>query len=142
MTIKIVHMKRSGLTVPKDQLFDLSRGSKKYYLLSNEYTHLPLHKTKAKYQVKTVEDAISNYTTSLKNRLMKEFKLPYQQTPYRSLLLSLYNAYIELKEQNKEMYFGCWCKDELNPKPYDHDCHCDYVKELIYKRYNTLNKVQ
>ena len=74
MNIKIVHMRRSGLTVPKDQLFDLSRSSKLYSLLGNEFTHLPLHKTKAKYKVDTVEQAIYQYKDLLYQRIVHEQK--------------------------------------------------------------------
>ena len=61
MTIKIVHMKRSGLTVPKDQLFDLSRSSKKYYLLSNEYIYYNDYKILCKIFNVTPVDISGNW---------------------------------------------------------------------------------
>lgn len=132
MSILIVHMKKSGLTVPTDQLFNLSRSSKYYSLLSNEYTHLPLHKTKAKYQVNSVEEAVLRYKEDLINHLLKEKNSI--EKPYRTLLLYLYNKYLELKLQNKDMYLGCWCKDEIIPSHYDHSCHCDIIKDLLLKK--------
>lgn len=139
MNIKIVHMKRSGLTVSKDQLFDLSRSSKKYVLLSNEFTHLPLHKTKAKYKVETVEEAISEYDNLLYTRLLKEVDKPDNNAPYRTMLRSLYSSFKQLIINNKTMYLGCWCKDELDPKYYDHGCHCDVVKDLLMKKWKKEN---
>lgn len=134
MSIIIVHLKRSGLTVPKDQLFNLSRNSKDYFLLSNEYTHLPLNKTKAKYKVDTVEQAVIEYKNKLKNRIIEEWKLDINNRPYLTILLDLYNIYIQFNKENKNMYLGCWCKDELQPKHYDHVCHCDIIKQMFIKR--------
>ncbi len=136
MFISIVHVKRSGLSVPKDQFFDLSRSSEKYSLLGNDFTHLPLHKTKAKVQVKTVKEAIEEYDNLLMIRLIKENKNDVTFTPYRDLLRSLYNRYKELRLDSKIMYLGCWCKDELDPKYYDHSCHCDVIKDLFIKKWN------
>lgn len=138
MAIVIVHIKRSGLFINKDQMFDLSRSSKEYKLLGNNYTHLPLHKTKAKHQVATVEEAVLEYKKHLYHAIIDE-RLNVRK-PYTTLLLNLYEKFKQLNNENKDMYLACWCKDEIKPKPSDHSCHCDVVKTILIKKWDKENE--
>ena len=137
MNIVIVNLRRSGLTLPQTQVFNLGRSSpdKLFKALSNDFTHKDLHKTKATYQVATVEEAVQSYETDLHTKV----RLGVKQKIVA--LRHLYNECINLTKQNKDIYFGCWCMDELNPKPYDHVCHCQPLRKIILNKWNkdTIN---
>ena len=137
MAIVIVHLKRSAFVLSESQVFDLSRSSKYYKLLGNDYTHLPLNKTKAKHQVNTVEEAVQCYKENLYSVVIQERLL--NNKPYTDLLFNLYDNFKKLNSEDKDMYLGCWCKDELIPKHYDHSCHCDVIKNILIKKWNKEN---
>ena len=133
MKIQIIHLKRSNhLVEHSSQIFNLSRSSEVnlFRALSNDYTHLPLDRTKAKTQVKTVEEAVQMYEQDLKTRVINGSKQK------RLALRYLYDSCMILHNQNKTIYFGCYCKCEINPKSYDHICHCDVLKKIILNKYN------
>lgn len=137
MNIIIVHLKRSGATLPQTQVFNLGRSSsnKLFKALSNDFTHLDISKTKAIQQVKTVEEAVISYEDDLRNKVKSGVKQKIVALRY------LYNQCINLTVQNKDIYFGCWCMDELSPKPYDHVCHCQPLRKIILNKWNkgTIN---
>ena len=133
MKIQVIHLKRSNhLVEHSDQVFNLSRSSEVplFRALSNDYTHLPLDRTRAKTQVKTVEEAVRMYEQDLKMRVINGSKQK------RLALRHLYDSCVLLNLQNKTIYFGCYCKCEINPKKYDHVCHCDILKKIILNKYN------
>lgn len=133
MDIKIVHVLRSGKTVPKLQLFNLSRGSKQFYGLSNDFTHLPLSKTKAKVQVNTIEEAISEYEKDFRYKVLNNIDFK------KDILLSLYTKCEKLALKNKTIYLACYCKDDLLPQKQDHACHCDFIKKTLLVKWNREN---
>lgn len=131
MSIIVIHNKRSAINLKfkNEQVCDLGRSSKTYQHLSNDYTHLPLKNTRAKYQVSSVQEAVQNYEIDLRNKL----KLKNQDTKrYMSLL---YSNFINCKLNNKFLYLACWCKDELQPQPQDHECHCDVIRNILLEKY-------
>lgn len=132
MNIIIVHLKRSGATLPQTQVFNLGRSSsnKLFKALSNDFTHLDISKTKAIHQVSNVEQAVISYENDLRNKVKSGVKQKIIALRY------LYDQCIQLNKQNKDIYFGCWCMDELNPKPYDHVCHCQPLKKIILNKWN------
>ena len=132
MNIIIVHLKRSGATLPQTQVFNLGRSSSDKLLkaLSNDFTHLDISKTKAIHQVKTVEEAVQSYEVDLRTKVRSGVRQKIVA------LRHLYNECINLAVQNKDIYFGCWCMDELSPKPYDHVCHCQSLKKIILNKWN------
>lgn len=135
MNIIIVNIRRSGAILPQTQVFNLGRSSpnKLFKALSNDFTHRDIHKTKAIHQVKTVEEAVISY----KIDLCKKVKSGVKQKIIA--LRHLYNECINLTKQNKDIYFACWCMDELNPKPYDHVCHCQPLRDIILNKWNKDN---
>ena len=113
MSIIIVHQKRSALLLPNVQY--VGRPTE----LGNPYSHLN-KKTLAEFYVPTVEDAIQLYGFHFYNILMS---IPSARAHFRHLL----NVY----RQHGILYLSCWCKDELDPRPHDHACHCDILREAI-----------
>lgn len=113
MTIIVVHQKRSALYLPNVEY--VGRPTE----LGNPYSHLN-KKTLAEFYVPTVEDAIQLYGFHFYNVLMS---IPSARAHFRHLL----NVY----RQHGILYLSCWCKDELDPRPHDHACHCDILREAI-----------
>ena len=113
MTIIVVHQKRSALYLPNVEY--VGRPTE----LGNPYSHLN-KKTLAEFYVPTVEDAIQLYGFHFYNILMS---IPSARAHFRHLL----NVY----RQHGILYLSCWCKDELDPRPHDHACHCDILREAI-----------
>lgn len=136
MSILILHNRRSALSVPSSQLFDLGRSSKKFFILSNIYTHLPLEKTKAKYQVDSVEDAIFYYKIHLHSKLFY-----YREKSYQNSIDFLVQQFLKLDSEGKDMYLSCWCKDDLKPNSKDHGCHCDIVRDILLKKVARQNEI-
>lgn len=115
MNIVIVHVKRSGLNV--SPFFNIGRPSP----LGNPYSHLD--KSKASVRVATVEEAVYYYR--------KWLSLQYREPEIYSELDTLYKVALN----HPTIYIGCWCMDELDPKPYDHNCHCTVVRKVLLNRY-------
>ncbi len=113
MSIIVVHQKRSALILPNVEY--VGRPTE----LGNPYSHLN-KKTLAEFYVPTVEDAIQLYGFHFYNILMS---IPSARAHFRHLL----NVY----RQHGILYLSCWCKDELDPRPHDHACHCDILREAI-----------
>ena len=113
MSIIVVHQKRSALILPNVEY--VGRPTE----LGNPYSHLN-KKTLAEFYVPTVEDAIQLYGFHFYNVLMS---IPSARAHFRHLL----NVY----RQHGILYLSCWCKDELDPRPHDHACHCDILREAI-----------
>ena len=113
MSIIVVHQKRSALILPNVEY--VGRPTE----LGNPYSHLNT-KTLAEFYVPTVEDAIQLYGFHFYNILMS---IPSARAHFRHLL----NVY----RQHGILYLSCWCKDELDPRPHDHACHCDILREAI-----------
>lgn len=132
MQIKVIHAKRSALKLPKDEVVYLDRtiGKSK---LANQWTHLPVGRTKAQFQTKTVEEAVQCYDQWLKNTVNSEINK--SDKPIGSSLRILFSLGTRLHAQGKTLHLACWCKDELEPKPYDHVCHCDVIKRVLLARF-------
>ena len=113
MSIIVVHQKRSALILPNVEY--VGRPTE----LGNPYSHLN-KKTLAEFYVPTVEDAIQLYGFHFYNILMS---IPSARAHFRHLL----NVY----RQHGILYLSCWCKDELDPRPHVHACHCDILREAI-----------
>lgn len=37
----------------------------------------------------------------------------------------------QLYRKTGQLVLSCWCKDELDPRPYDHLCHADVLRQEI-----------
>lgn len=135
MNIIIVNIRRSGAILPQTQVFNLGRSSpdKLFKALSNDFTHRDIHKTKAIHQVKTVEEAVISYKIDLCKKVKSGVKQKIVALRY------LYDKCIELHKQNKNIYFACYCMDELKPKDYDHVCHCQPLRDIIFNKWNKDN---
>ena len=142
MNIIIVHNKRSKISLEKDNkvVFDLGRsGHPIFKILSNPFTHLPLNKTTAKYSVPSVEKAVSSYKTYLEvccNAVQNNVETVDDNS--KKVVAALHDLYLLFSInvlQNLPFYISCWCKDELNPKPSDHACHCDIIRNIFYVKY-------
>ena len=135
MNIIIVNIRRSGAILPQTQVFNLGRSSpdKLFKALSNDFTHRDIHKTKAIHQVKTVEEAVISYKIDLCKKVKSGVKQKIIALRY------LYDKCIELHKQNKNIYFACYCMDELKPKDYDHVCHCQPLRDIILNKWNKDN---
>lgn len=114
MTIIIVHQKRSALVLQNVQY--VGRPTE----LGNPYSHLS-KPTLAEFHTDTVEDAVALYGFHFYNVMMT---LPSCRQQFKYLL----DIYIK----HGILYLSCWCKDELDPRPSDHACHCDILREAIY----------
>lgn len=115
MNIVIVHVKRSGLKV--SPFFNIGRPSP----LGNPYSHLD--ESKASVKVDTVDEAVHYYG--------KWLALNYREPEVYEELKRIYKA----AKTHPVIYIGCWCMDELDPKPYDHSCHCTMVRKALLNRY-------
>lgn len=115
MEIVIVHLKRSGLTV--QPLFQVDRST----VLGNPASHL--EKSNAKVKTKTVDEAVSYFDGWL--------FLNYRESDINASLNYIYQQALLYPT----IYLGCWCMDELDPKPYDHNCHCTVIRRVLLRRY-------
>lgn len=120
MTILILHQKRSSLRYPQTQY--IGRPT----VLGNPFTHLEKD-TKALFKVTSVEEAIRCY----RNWLYKEIQ---QNVAVRKELMRL----IAMYQRDGILYLSCWCMDELDPRRYDHGCHCEVIREFIYTTYPVM----
>ena len=82
---------------------------------------------------KTVKEAIQCYDQWLKNTVNSEINK--SDKPIGSSLRVLFSLGTRLHAQGKTLHLACWCKDELEPKPYDHACHCDVIKRVLLARF-------
>lgn len=114
--IRVVHQKRSALNQPSHYV---GRPT----VLGNPFTHLT-RDTKAIEIVPTVEMAVARYSqwfyqqmkTNSDFRLaVSKLAVEYQNTGYLNL--------------------ACWCKDELQPRPTDHVCHADVIRDFLHITY-------
>ncbi len=119
--IYVVHQKRSASKLQNVQY--VGRPT----VLGNPFTHLQAN-TKAMFIVPTVKDAVEQYQKWLQKEILAEGDV------FRQLLF-LTNFY----RQHKLLYLSCWCKDELDPRKWDHACHADVLKQEIYSLVNTLD---
>lgn len=115
MNIVIVHVKRSGLKV--SPFYNVGRPNP----LGNPYSHLD--KSKASFKVESVDEAVYCYGRWL--------SVNYREPEIYPELNKLYEAALT----HPTIYIGCWCMDELDPKPYDHNCHCTVIRKVLLKRY-------
>lgn len=107
MTAVVVN-KRSKHFVRNDNQVYIGRGSP----WGNPFTHLPLSRTKAQFQVATEEESMTSYEAWLRERLAKEPQLRRQL----------------LKLDGHELV--CYC----NPRP----CHGDILIKLIEELKTTI----
>lgn len=77
--------------------------------LGNDYTHLPLHLTNARYKVKTRSEAIERGLEALHNKLINN------DTAVVEYLAEIIVAYLS----GEDVILGCWCKPR--------DCHGDQL---------------
>lgn len=125
MNIIVVHMSRTPRYVDADQVFPLCRGKS---ILANPYTHLPLHNTRAKWQVATLAEAISCYANWLDLSIVNDREI-------NRAMRILYNRAVALYNAQREIYLACWCKDEVYPEKDDHACHCDVVRDRLVQKW-------
>lgn len=127
MKILIGHI---SLNKGKPNTIYLGRGksNKLYPLLANDYSHRD--GTLATYKVASVEEACSCYRSSLKYNLLAN------TDGYRNQMRALYTKTVELYEEYGEVIYLCWCKNESNPRPHDHECHCEYLRNLNLVKYS------
>ena len=81
-------------------------------ILSNPYTHLDLHKTKAKYKVNSRDEAIDKY---------REYLIYEVQNGNAAIINELYRLSEIVK--NKTLILSCWC--------FPKRCHGEVIKEMI-----------
>ena len=81
-------------------------------ILSNPYTHLDLHKTKAKYKVNSRGEAIDKY---------REYLIYEVQNGNVAIINELYRLAEIVK--NKTLILSCWC--------FPKRCHGEVIKEMI-----------
>ncbi len=81
-------------------------------ILSNPYTHLDLHKTKAKYKVNSRDEAIDKY---------REYLIYEIQNGNVAIINELYRLAEIVK--NKTLILSCWC--------FPKRCHGEVIKEMI-----------
>lgn len=123
MSIVIVHQKRSALHLPNVKY--VGRPTE----LGNPYSHLH-KKTLAEFSTDTVEEAVDLYGYHFYNILMT---LPSARQQFKHL--------VDTYRQTGILYLSCWCKDELDPRPSDHACHCDVLRDAIWFTVPTLQFV-
>lgn len=120
MDIVIVHIKRLGLVA--HPLFKVDRSTP----LGNPASHLTV--SKAEVKTNTVDEAVDYFD--------QQFKTMYRNNPAAKVLLNkIYQAAIRYET----IYLGCWCMDELDPKPSDHNCHCTVIRRVLKKRWEREN---
>lgn len=118
MNIVIVHLKRSGLKVDQSLLFKVDRSTP----LGNTASHL--EKSKAQVKTKTVDEAVAYFRTDLP-------RIYHTVDGAKYYLNHIYNV----AKNNPTIYLGCWCMDELETRPHDHNCHATEIRSVCMKRY-------
>lgn len=96
-------------------------------ILGNPYTDKKLDKTKAIYQVKTREEAISNYG--------RYFDMMYSSNlKFKAAVDEIYEKY----KNGEDIYLECYCKKYPCKDPRYHvdelSCHGDIIKERLERR--------
>lgn len=92
-------------------VFYCGRGS----VLGNPWTHISDKNTKAKYVVKTREEAIEKYG--------HYFDIMYgSNIMFTKAVDEIYKKY----KNGEDVYLGCYCKDKA--------CHCDIIVEKLRKK--------
>ena len=81
-------------------------------ILSNPYTHLELHKTKAKYKVNSRDEAIDKY---------REYLIYEIQNNNTEIINELYRL-VEIVK-NRTLILSCYC--------FPKRCHGEVIKEMI-----------
>ena len=81
-------------------------------ILSNPYTHLDLHKTKAKYKVNSRDEAIDKY---------REYLIYEIQNNNTEIINELYRL-VEIVK-NRTLILSCYC--------FPLRCHGEVIKEMI-----------
>ena len=118
MKITVVHTKRSKFP----NTVYVGRPS----ALGNPFSHLNLKHT---IKVASVKEAVDKYAEWLDERIKDSYEV-------RDAL----DQIIDKAEQyNNEVCLACWCKDEITPKPYDHQCHADVIRSVILHHLNNAN---
>ena len=92
--------------------FPIYRGGS---ILGNPYTHIKDKETKAKYVVKTREEAIDRYADY--------FDLMYGS--HREFTRAVNEIYEKYKA-GEDVYLGCYCKPQ--------SCHCDVIVDKLRKK--------
>ena len=116
MNIVIVHLKRSGMTVKP--LIKVDRST----ALGNPASHLV--NSKARVKTNTVDEAVEYFAKNI-GSLVKQHPM---------IAASLEHIY-QQAVKHPTIYLGCWCMDELDPKPKDHNCHSTVIRKICYRRY-------
>lgn len=129
LDIKIVNFHKCQ-NLPQSHVIYLGRGRSNvlYDRLANQYTHK--EGTIAKYKVETVEQAVEKF----KQDLVRQLKSLDQRTQFQMRLLYERTKALSL---SGTVYFQCWCKHELDPKPWDHACHCDVLRQICLTKYKS-----
>ena len=84
-------------------------------ILGNPYTHLPVDKTKAIYQVKSRDEAVENYS--------KYFDIMYRSNlKFKAAVDEIYEKY----KSGETIWLECYCHPQR--------CHGDIIKEKLEKR--------
>lgn len=96
-------------------------------ILGNPYTDKKLDKTKAIYQVKSRNEAISNYG--------RYFDIMYSSNlKFKAKVDEIYEKY----KNGEDIYLECYCKKYPCKDPMGHidevSCHGDIIKERLEKR--------
>ncbi len=102
------NIKNIGFNIPVDAQIYIGRGS----VLGNPYTHLPLSKSKALFQVETREAAIECYE-----------KWIYQKMGEKDETILNKLEEIRQKSMVGKVYLVCFCA----PK----SCHGDVIKRIV-----------
>ena len=98
------------------------------YVLQNPYTHLELEKTKARYKVKTREEAIEKYS--------HYFDIMYgSNKEFTNVIDEIYEKY----KRGENVYLACWCKkySVFDPKYKESTeliCHGDIIVNKLRKK--------
>ena len=100
---------------PTNNYYYIGRNKFNTNILGNPYTHLDLEKTKAIYQCKDRDEAVSNYAIY--------FDAMYgHNIEFTKIIDEIYEKY----KNGEEVYLGCWC----SPK----SCHGDVIRQKLQQR--------
>ena len=96
-------------------------------VLGNPYTHKKLEKTKAIYQVKSRDEAISCYE--------RYFDVMYQSNiKFKAVVDEIYEKY----KNGEDIFLECYCKKYQSNDIFEHldevRCHGDIIKERLERR--------
>lgn len=99
-------------TLCGDNVYKICRPS----ILGNPYTHMPVTKTMAKFQCKSREEAIQNYS--------HYFDVMYgSNLEFTRVIDEIYEKY----KNGEDVYLACFCPESLS-------CHGDIIIEKLRKR--------